>query len=403
MTTATSPVTSTATPPRSVVLLLSIATGAIAANLYYAQSLLDVIGHDLHAPGGAGVLVTGSQIGFALGLILILPAADRFEGRRLLTLLLGIDVLGLVGVAASPSLGIALAAFAVVGAANVAAQLLVPAAANLASDADRGQVVGTVISGLLVGVLVSRTVSGVLGQLIGWRGVFLIAAGLTVVVLLALRRILPPQPGTSTARYGSLLLSGPRLLRQHRTLRLRAVFGGLGFAAFSAFWATVSLHLSGAPFHLGSSLIGLIALLGAAGAIVADLIGRIRHPERSRHTLLAILVTGAAFGLLSAGADSRAAILVGLVILDMGVQGIHVLSQRQIYELDEAARSRINSVYMTFYFVGGAVGSAAATTAWTLDGWTGVCAVGTVIAAAALVLWAVSTPRTGRLQRAESL
>ncbi|GAA4676371.1 MFS transporter [Frondihabitans cladoniiphilus] len=403
MTTTTPPVATTAALPRGIVLLLSIATGAIAANLYYAQSLLDVIGRNLHAPGRAGVLVTGSQIGFALGLILILPAADRFERRRLLTLLLGIDIVALVGVAASPSLGIALAAFAVVGAANVAAQLLVPAAANLASDAERGKVVGTVISGLLVGVLVSRTVSGVLGQLIGWRAVFLIAAGLTLVVLLVLRRILPPQPGTSTAHYGSLLLSGPRLLRQYRTLRLRAIFGGLGFAAFSAFWATVSLHLGGAPFHLDSSLIGLIALLGAAGAIVANLTGRIRNPEKSRHTLLAILVTAAAFALLWAGANSVAALLVGLIVLDMGVQGIHVLSQRQIYELDAAARSRINSVYMTFYFVGGAVGSAAATTAWSLVGWTGVCVVGLVIAAAAFVLWAVSTPRTRRLQRAETL
>jgi predicted MFS family arabinose efflux permease len=379
---------------RAIVLTFAIATGVIAANLYYAQPLLEVMGHDLHASAGAsGAIVTVTQVGFAIGLIFVLPAADMIERRRLLTGLLALDAAALVAVAAAPNLPVSLIAFAVLGLANVSAQVLVPAAANMAGDAERGKVVGTVISGLLIGMLLARTVSGVLGQALGWRPVFLLAAGLVVAVAIALRFVVPAQPSTLAFSYGQLLRSGLILLRTHRTLRIRAVLGGLGFAAFSAFWSTIALLLAGGPYHYGTATIGLVGLLGVAGALIANLTGRIRRPDHPLPTIGAIVLLAATFIVLWIGRNALAASIIGTILLDIAVQGLHVLNQRQIYELDGAARNRINSVYMTFYFLGGAAGSGAAAVAWSAWGWSGVCAVGVVIAIVATAVWAANTVR----------
>ena len=317
--TASSPVRTG--PSRGIVLVLAVATGAIAANLYYAQPLLSVMGTTLlMSPRTLGVLVTVTQVGFALGLVSSLPAADRF-GRR--------------------------------------------------------------------GILLARTASGLLAAVTSWRVVFLTAAALMLVITLVLRRVLPHAPSTSTQPYPAILRSNLSLFRAYSLLRQRALFGAIGFAAFSAFWATLGLHRAASPFTLSTATIGLIGLLGAGGALAANVAGRIRLAHRSAPTVVAVLLIGAAFALLWAGASNLVAILIGVVILDVGVQMLHVLSQRLVHEIDPAARNRVNSISMTFYFIGGAMGSGAATTAWSRTGWTGVCILGLVLAAIGLLLQAV--------------
>ncbi|WP_433555519.1 MFS transporter [Pseudonocardia xinjiangensis] len=341
-----------------------------------------------------GLTTTVSQVGFAAGVVLVLPVGDLVDRRRLLVGLLLADAVGLLLVASSVSYVMLLVAFGVVGVCNVAAQVIVPAAAAMAEPARRGRVVGTVISGLLIGMLIARTVSGALGEWIGWRVTFVLAAALTVLVAVAARRVLPPQAtvaAPSVAAYARTLRSLGTLLRTHRTLTVRAVYGGLGFAAFTVFWTTAAFLLGGAPYHYNPATIGLFGLLGAAGALAASLAGRIRRPHHPVPTIVAVLVIAAGFTALSQGAHALAAVVVGTLVLGIGVQGLHVLNQRNLYDLPGAARNRANSVYMTFYFVGGALGSAAATLAWDDAGWTGVWLTGLVIAALAALVWLVTT------------
>ncbi|GAB4083340.1 MFS transporter [Modestobacter muralis] len=383
---------------RATTLILAATTGAIAANLYYAQPLLATIAATLDiSTGTVATVVTATQLAFAAGLVLVLPLGDIVERRRLLTGLLVLDAVGLVGFAVAPSLPVLLISCALMGVGNIAAQVLVPAAASLAGDAQRGRVVGTVITGLLIGMLAARTVAGVVSQLVGWRPLFLGAAVLMLLLTLVVRRVLPATgPVADRPTYLDTLRSTARLYRQLPLLRVRAAFGALGFAAFSLFWSTAALLLGGGRYSFGPAAIGGFALLGIAGAVAANAVGRLRDHVHPLPTLVAVLVIAGAFGVLLAAPHVLACMVVGIVVLDIGVQGLHVLNQRTIYELEPAARTRVNSVYMTFYFLGGSLGSAAGSLAWERAGWTGVCVTGLVISALAVVLWTATARRSPR-------
>ncbi|SDO93060.1 MFS transporter [Actinacidiphila guanduensis] len=378
---------------RPMVLLLAVITGAIAANLYYAQPLLHTLAHALHASSGtAGLVVTVTQLGFAVSLVLILPLGDLLDRRSLLTGLLLLDAAALTTAGLAWNMTVALVAFAILGVANVAAQVLVPAAAHLATDEQRGQVVATVISGLLTGMLLARTVSGAITAAVGWRPIFLGAAVLMLLVVLVLRRALRTvdlAPPTATG-YGEVLRSTVRIYRASSAVRVRSAYGALGFAAFSIFWSSAALRLSEQPFGYGSAVIGLFGLLGAAGALAANLTGRITNHGRPLPTAAAVAVIAAAFAVLWSGGSNLAGFIIGVLLLDIGVQGLHVLNQRIIYEVDPAARNRVNSIYMTFYFVGGALGSAAASVAWSHAGWRGVCLAGLASTLLAALLWTLT-------------
>ncbi|MEU3985577.1 MFS transporter [Streptomyces sp. NPDC026672] len=390
--------TSTAAPglTRSMTLLLAVATGAIAANLYYAQPLLDVLARSLHTSAGtAGLVVTVTQLGFAAGLVFVLPLGDLVRRRALLTGLLLLDAAALAAVGLAPDLPLALGAFAVLGLANVAAQVLVPAAAHLAHDDQRGRTVATVISGLLTGMLLARTVAGAVTGLVGWRPLFLGAAALMLVVTAVLRRALRGVDAAPSGRmsYTAVLTSTVRLYRTSSAVRVRSAYGALGFAAFSVFWSTAALRLSGPPFGYSPAVIGLFGLLGAAGALAANLTGRVRRHTRGTPTALALAAVGLAYAVLWGTDGSLAGFMAGVLLLDIGVQALHVLNQRVVYDVDPAARNRVNSVYMTFYFVGGALGSAVAPVMWTRAGWTGVCLTGLGTVALAALLWVCTTAR----------
>ncbi|WP_433446684.1 MFS transporter [Streptomyces sp. CA-142005] len=376
---------------RGMTLLLATATGAIAANLYYAQPLLEAIARSGGtSAGAAGGIVTVTQLGFALGLLFVLPLADIVERRSLLTVLLLLDAAALAAVGLAPGPAIALVAFATLGLANVAAQVLVPAAAHLADDAQRGRTVASVISGLLAGMLLARTVAGIVTELVGWRPLFLGAAGLMIVVNLVLRRALRGMDVRSGRGigYGEVLRSTVRIYQADALVRVRSAYGALGFAAFSIFWSTAALQLGRSPFGYSPAVIGLFGLLGAAGAMAANLTGRVRRHTHPMPTGVAVALIAIAFAVLLVAGRTLGGIIAGVLVLDIGVQGLHVLNQRVIYDVEESARNRVNSIYMAFYFVGGALGSAAASFMWSQAGWSGICLTGLGVTALASLLWA---------------
>ena len=387
--------------PRRLVMVLAFACGAAAANLYYAQPLLDEIARALHVSAGtAGLLVTLSQVGYALGLLFVVPLGDLLERRRLVVVVLLVAALALVGCAVAPSLAVLGVLLLIAGLSSCVAQVLVPFAAHLARDEDRGKVVGTVMTGLLLGILLARTISGLLGEWLGWRAVFGVAAGLMVLLLLLLRAELPAAEPTSDLSYPGLLGSVLQLLRDHAVLRLRCVLGALGFAAFSIFWTTLAFLLSQPPYDYDDLVIGLFGLAGAAGALVAGQAGKASDKGHAhRTTLVFTLLLGLSFLPTWWGRHHLWPLIVGVVVLDLGVQGLQITNQSEIYRLDPAARSRITTAYMTCYFAGGALGSAVGSALWSAYGWDGVCLAGAIVGAVALLLGT----QTGRLARHEGV
>ena len=378
-----------------LVVLLAVACGATVANLYYAQPLLDTIAHALNvSSGAAGLLVTATQAGYVAGLILIVPLGDRLQRCRLVSRLLVIDAAALAGATAAPSLGVLAAALAVVGVSSVAAQILVPFASSLAAEEERGRVVGRVMSGLLLGILLARTVAGVVAQLGGWRLIYGLAAGAMLILAYVLRRTLPdaapPEGGLS---YGELLRSVGALIREEPTLRLRMTFGFLSMASFSGLWTSIAFLLSGPEYGYSEAVIGVFSLAGLAGAAMASFAGRVADAgHQLAGTRLAAAGVLAGWGLLALGAHSLAALVAGIVLLDLGVQATQILNQSVIFRLRPEARSRLNTAYMTCYFAGAVSGSAGASYAWERGGWGAVSAAGAIAAALGLALTAVRRP-----------
>lgn len=374
---------------RGLVLIMAIATGLAVASNYYAQPLLPLLRRDLHLPGStAGLIVTVTQLGYAAGLVFLLPLGDLLERRKLVVVLSVLVSLALAGFALSRSPAELIPAAIALGCVSVVAQLLVPFAATLASDDERGRVVGTVMSGLLLGILVARTAAGYLAEVGGWQTIYWVAAALMLVTAAVLGSRLPKHEPAHESTYPQLLASVVRLVRDEPVLRLRMAYGFLSFATFSLFWTTVAFMLAGAPYHYGTGTIGLFGLIGAAGAVAANVAGRLADAGHQR------LTTGVTAALLAlawipivVGRHSLAALIVGVIVLDLAIQGIHITNQSQIYALHPEARSRLNSAYMTAYFAGGTLGSLAATLLYGAWGWTAVCAAGGFCGVVATGLW----------------
>jgi predicted MFS family arabinose efflux permease len=406
----TAPAKTTIAPPghdtqisQRLVLLLAVSCGVAVANLYYAQPLLHTIAHSFGVRSGtASLIVTLGQIGYAVGLALLVPVGDLIQPRRLVPAVLTITAVALVVSALAPNITVLIVVALLVGLGTVAAQILVPLAASLASDEKRGQVVGTVMTGLLLGILLARTVSGFVAAAGSWRTVFWVAAALTLTLVIVLSRALPvtrPQPGL---RYGGLLRSTVQLFLDQPMLRRRCALGALGMATFSVFWTTIAFLLAGPPYHYSDEVIGLFGLVGAAGALCASFAGKLA--DRGHSGLTTSVFTGliaVSFAPIAAGRTSVWWLIVGIVLLDVGVQGLQVTNQSLIYTVAPHARSRITSAYMVCYFAGGAAGSAAAGAVYDSWGWGGICWLGAGIGVAASVLSAVTmrqAPFSRRLQ-----
>lgn len=386
--------------PRRLVLTLAVATGVAVANLYYAQPLLEAIRSTFHASAGeAGLVITDAQIGYAAGLVLLLPLGDLLERRRLVTVASLVCAGGLIGMALAPTLSIVFALAVLVGGTSVVAQVLVAFSASLASDRERGRVVGSVMSGLLLGVLLARTAAGYIAQASSWRVVYAGAAGAMVVLAIVLRAELPRYREEEGLSYPQVLASVARLFRESRVLRRRSLYGMFSFGAFTVLWTSLAFLLSAAPYHYSTGTIGLFGLAGAAGAATATVAGRLADRGlQATVTLVTSLALLLAFAVMWVAPSALTALLVGIVLLDIGSQGLHISNQSEIYKLAAQARSRINAAYMTCYFTGGTAGSLGSALAYESGGWPAVCAVGTAFGAAAFAL--SLTER--RFQRRES-
>jgi predicted MFS family arabinose efflux permease len=361
--------------PAGLTLLLAAACGLIVANIYYAQPLAGPITAALGMDAGAaGLIVTLTQIGYGLGLLFIVPLGDLVENRRLVLVLVGLCGLALAGAGFAGSPAQFLAAALAIGIGSVAVQVLVPYAAHMAHEAQRGRAVGNVMSGLLLGIMLARPVSSMVAQVSSWPVIFRASAGLMVAVALVLARLLPKRTPVGSMRYGPLLASMGHLVASMPVLRRRALYHACMFGAFSLFWTTTPLLLAGPAFRLSQGGIALFALAGVAGAIAAPLAGRVADRGWIRPaTAIAMLCAVAAFALthlVALGAKGSLALLVtAAILLDFGVAGHMTLGQRAIFALDAHVRSRLNAVYMTTFFLGGAIGSALGGWAFACGGW----------------------------------
>ncbi|MEJ8277472.1 MFS transporter [Pseudonocardia spirodelae] len=371
--------------------LFALAGGAAVGNLYWAQPLLDVIAADLGAsPAAAGWLVTLTQIGYAAGILLVVPLGDVLDRRRLVPAMMGLSALALLACAAAPGFAVLLTALCALGLCTVAGQLLTPLAGDLADPARRGRVVGTVASGLLTGILVSRAVSGLVAGAAGWRTVYVAAAVLDAVLAVVLLWRVPADRARDRVPYVRLIGSVFALVRTERTVRWTLVLGACGFGAFTLFWTALTFLLSAPPFGYPVTVIGLFGLAGLAGALAAQRSGRLHDRGLSLPaTGVAWVLALAAFAVAAAGARSVLLILLAIVLLDVAVQGQNLLNQSRLFTVSAGARSRLNTAFVVGNFVGGAAGSAAAGLLWTAGGWPAVCTAGAVVSVVALGVWAL--------------
>ncbi|MGO8797794.1 MAG: MFS transporter [Roseiarcus sp.] len=379
--------------------LLAVACGLSAANIYYAQPLIGLIAPAVGlGDKAASLIVTVTQVGYCLGLVLLVPLGDLVENRSLTFWTLSGAAAALAAAALAPSATAFLGAALLIGVASTAAQMLVPIAAHLAPDASRGRTIGNVMSGLLLGIMLARPFSSLIADALGWRAVFGVSALAIAVLAFALRALLPERRPTVDHGYVALIASLWTLLRDTPVLRRRAAYQAALFAAFSLFWTAVPLELAGPTFGLSQRGIALFAFAGAAGALSAPIVGRLADRGWGRaSSVVSMAAVAAAFLVARLGASgSMMALLAGAVLLDAGVQGNQVASQRVIYALGDKARSRLNGLYIATFFVGGAVGSSIASLAFALGGWERVSWIGLVFPVIALTLFAREYSRRPR-------
>ena len=364
------------TIPARTVWFMAISTGLIVANIYYAQPLLAEIAHAFSlSVTQAGALAMTSQIGTALGMLFFVPLGDTRERRSLIVVLLLGAAGSLLLFATAPNATWLTFASLAVGATGSVVHTIVPFAAHLAPPKQRGRVLGIVLSGLLFGILLGRTVSGLLGAHFGWRVVYFLAAAAMLLLSVSSRFYLPRSEPEISLRYLELLRSVANLMRQHGALRESALLGALLFAGFSAFWTTLVFLLQTPPYHYGADVAGLFGLFGAVGALGAPLVGRLADRHGPRTTLgVALLIVLASFLWLGLLGKTLVGLVVGVILMDLGVQSGHVSNQTRIYAIAPEAKSRLNTFYMVSYFTGGALGSVLGAWSWRSAQWRGVCA-----------------------------
>ncbi len=364
-----------------LLLAMAAASGVAIANFYYIQPLLSDIARTFGVSAGAmGAVATVGQIGFALGMLLFVPLGDIRDRRALILVMFAGAAISLTGMALAPSPMWLAVAMASVGAFSVTGQMFVPLAAHLSPPETRGAAVGIVMGGLLAGILVSRTISGYIAALAGWRTMFWIASGLTVTVAAIMGAALPRSTAPSRIPYGRLIRSLWELTRAEPILREAALTGAMLFGAFSAFWSMLSFHLETPPLEYGSQVAGLFGLIGIVGVAAAPIAGRLADRLDPRVIVrVMLLVTASGFVIFAMYGDTIAGLIIGVILLDAGVQAGHVTSLSRVHALSAEARNRMTTIYMVAFFSGGALGSAVSAFAWSRWGWLGVCAAGVVM------------------------
>ncbi|ACB94614.1 MFS transporter [Beijerinckia indica] len=371
---------------KGLLFAMAASCGIAVANIYYNQPMLGVIEDSFDHAGAAGLIPTATQLGYAAGLFLLVPLGDLVERRRLIVMqfaLLGI-VLALAGLA--PSAWTLVIASLCIGFAATVAQQIIPFAASLAPASERGAVIGTVMGGLLCGILLSRTLAGYVATYFGWREMFWIGVPLALIGGVLMRVVLPLSQISSDIRYPALIRSLAGLWQDEPILRQVTIVQAALFASFTAFWTILALRLQGAAFHLGADVAGLFGFVGAVGILAAPMAGHLADRRGPRPVVLlglgSVLLAWILFGVWT----SLVGLVVGVVVLDFGMQSALVSHQHMVFALRPEARSRLNTIFMSGMFVGGAIGSAGATFAWNIADWPGVCVYGTGLALFALAV-----------------
>lgn len=385
----------------SAVLLFSVACGLAVGNVYYAQPLLDAMAEAFAmSPATIGIVITLTQIGYGIGLVLLVPLGDLLNRRRLIVTQTLLSAAALLMIALAPNSAWLLLGMTLTGLLAVVTQVLVAYAATLAIPAQRGRVVGVVTSGIVVGILLARTVAGGMADLAGWRAIYVLSAGLTLLMALLLLRVLPkdevPQPITT---YAALLASVFSLFKEEPVLRQRAILALLTFASAMVLWTPMVLPLAAPPLSLSHSEIGLFGLAGAAGALAAARAGHLADRGLGQWVSgLSLLLMLASWLPIALTQSSLWALLLGVITLDLGLQAVHVTSQSMIYSVRPEAQSRLTAGYMLFYSIGSALGSIGSTAMYAWAGWIGVCLLGASINAVALAYWWLTLKRGASLR-----
>jgi predicted MFS family arabinose efflux permease len=368
--------------------IMTIATGLVVANIYYNQPLLADMAHTFGVSDNKAQQISlFTQIGYATGLLFIVPLGDMLKRKRLILIDFILMIISLVASAMAPSVTLLMIAGFLVGVSSVVPQLLIPMVAHLAKPHERGKKIGFVMSGLLIGILLSRTLSGFIGEHFGWRSMYYIAAGLMLLIWLMIFLFLPELEPDYKGNYTKLMKSLVHLVKTQPKLRLAAFRGALCFATFSAFWTTLVFLLKQPQFNEGSAAAGMFGLVGAFGAVAVGFMGRLSDKmdayKLSIYTLLLILISFIVFYFSS---HSIVGLIVGVILLDMGVQATHISNQSIIFALIPEARNRINTVYMVSYFIGGALGTFFASQVWKRYEWNGVCAIGVILSVIVIIV-----------------
>ncbi len=372
-------------------LLMAIATGLVVASNYYAQPLLDTIALQFNLTTNmAGFIVTAAQLGYAVGLLFLVPLGDLFERKKLIIVMTTLSASGLLITALSDNIWQILLGTALTGLFSVVAQVLVPMAASIAKPHQRGKAVGTIMSGLLLGILLARTISGGVAMIGGWRAIYWVAFGLMMILVLVLALKLPRYHQKTDLNYFQLIFSIGHLFFTTPVLGTRALLGALTFANFALLWTAMAFLLASPPFNYSEGTIGLFGLVGAAGALMATQAGRLVDKGKGKLiTTLGLVLLLLSWIPIGMAKYSLIAFIIGVLVLDLAVQAVHVTNQSTLYRIMPEARNRLTAGYMTSYFIGGALGSLLSGYAYEHAGWLGVAISGAVLTGISLIIWAI--------------
>lgn len=372
---------------KTLVLIMAAAGGIVVANLYYAQPLLSEIARAFKvSEGSIGIVAMLTQIGYASGMFFILPLGDIKERKGLIVLMLYLAAGALILMSMSSNISILFFAAFTVGFTSVVPQLIVPLAAQLANPRDRGKIIGTVMSGLLIGILLSRTFSGIIGETFGWRVVYLIGTALMIILATLLKFTLPITKPTSDMKYKDLLKSLWGILKTEKVLREASINGAMMFATFSAFWTSLVFLMESPVYHLGAKAAGLFGLVGVGGALTAPLVGRLADKKSPRFTVgIAIIISTLSYICFWSLGFKIWGLIIGVILLDLGTQSGLVSNQSRTQALNAEKRNRINTIFMVSYFLGGSLGSILGAYSWAHFGWSGVCIVGLIFQLIAII------------------
>lgn len=372
---------------RTVIWLMIVISGLVVANIYYNQPLLSLISEDLQvSEAAAGKISVLTQLGYAAGLLLIVPLGDKLFRKKLILTDLLLVFFSLLWMTFAKELWMLYIASLLIGVTSVIPQLFIPIAAELSSDKEKSSNIGLVMSGLLLGILLSRFIGGIVGEIWGWRAMFGIAAGIMIFVWIAVYKMLPDLHPNFKGTYGELMKSVFHLARTQPVLRLASFRGAMAFGSLCALFTTLVFHMEKPPFNAGSSVVGSFGLAGAAGALAAARVGKLQKIfDLNRIIIYALSVLLISWAFTYFAGETYWGLIAGVILIDLGVQSAHIMNQTDFFLIKSTAVNRLNTVYMVSYFIGGSLGTWLASIAWQYYHWSGVCFVGVSMGILALI------------------